>query len=172
MLRSAIKTLLPVALLSSCATVQNYSAPQSGNVSHVRVARDIQGPWLGISTTVYKLASPKRCGDSLDVNNDKHLMTIDKTNPLVRQFNENGVAIESGDPLLLQITSIAGNVGGSPYICSIHTSFTPAASTDYEIRLSGRINVHPYECTASLWSKHSAATIYEKTSFETYNECK
>ena len=155
-------------MVSSCATIKNYVPPKSSTSSEITVSREIKGPLLGTSTYIFTLAGPRECHGGLNVKEDMRLMTLDTTNPLIKQLNENGVSVISGIPLSLRIQSIAGSLD----MCTIQADFTPEANRDYKIALSGRISSYPHGCVAELWSKRRGEVEYEKDSFKNYDDCK
>jgi len=168
MSKNSISILCLLSILTSCATVQDYSSTQLPENSKITMVRDIEGPLLGTSTFVYKLAAPRDCQEGANIQEDKRFMTLDKINPLIKQLNENGVSVDPNTPLLLRIQSVAGPI----YNCTLQVSFVPSTDKNYEIKLLGRIDASPHQCKAELWSAKKGGDGLQKENFENYDECR
>jgi len=155
-------------LIVGCKTMQVYEAPQNEETSKITVNRDME-PFLlaSLTTSIVKLAEYRECGKDLNREEDKRFIRLNKGNPLISNINENGVNVQSKEPLMLGIYTNSGMDVG----CSRSVRFTPDSNKNYEIKLLGQVNFRPYECSVELWSTEKAANLTKQEEFEQYHDC-
>jgi hypothetical protein len=166
MLKKSMFIITAVFILSACAMIQEYKAPIIGDTSKIVITSDVEAPMLGYSTYIYKVKKFRKCYYGLNAEEDTRFMTLDKGNPLVSEFNAEGVNVASGEALTLAIETVAGGTK-----CPLFVGFTPDKGNDYQIKVLGKVNISPHQCKVELWSKVKDTNKLEKQKFEYLNEC-
>jgi hypothetical protein len=131
------------------------------------MTRNIDGPLLGTTTHIYKVAKFRGCRAGLEAKEDVRLITQTASNPLISEFNEEGVQVKSGEELSIKIFTIAGQYNN----CPMFAKFTPEVGKDYELRLLGRVNISPHQCKAELWSTEVGTNIIKQEDFKDFDSC-
>lgn len=166
MLKKVTSVFITLFILSACAMIQEYKAPTSGEVSKILITSDVEAPMLGYSTYIYKVKEFRKCYYGLNAEEDTRFMTLDKGNPLVSEFNAQGVNVSAGEKITLAIETVAGG-----NLCPLFVGFTPDENKDYEIKVLGKVNISPHQCRAELWSTVKNTNKSIKEEFEYLNEC-
>ncbi|KEI71278.1 hypothetical protein [Endozoicomonas elysicola] len=160
-----INLLFIVIFLSGCSVMKDFEQSDDENSSKITVERALSAPLLGSSTFIYATNNKRNCkGDSS--GNDTKFMVLDKLNPLVSEYNENGVFVENGKELSLLFQSVA-----ELRQCTIIATFTPESASNYHIVLRGRIGSILDYCEAVLYrvNKISKKPVADK--FSVYQSC-
>ena len=161
--------ILLVLLCAGCVNVSisEYNSKQGSDGSFLKITRNIEDPLLGSTTLVWAMKDTEQCGGVVDVEKSSRFMVIDDINPLVADFREEGVFVDTDSALILRLHTVAGK----SYECAIVVQFTPEKGKDYEIRLLGKVNAFPHRCRAELWSTIKGAGVSKKEEFDFYNDC-
>jgi hypothetical protein len=167
MFKNLLTITSSLLLFSGCAMIKDYVPPKGGETSKVVVTRDIEAPFLGSSTYIYKVANFRECRGGLEGKEDTRLMTLDTGNPLVSEFNADGVEVSSNEILRIKLFTVAGQYNQ----CSVFVGFTPDKEKDYHVKLLGRVNISPHQCRAELWSTKKGTNIVNKENFDNYDGC-
>jgi hypothetical protein len=163
-----IKSAIAMSLLfvTSCAMMKDYAASTNKNSSHITITRELGAPLLGSTTYIYEVSSDRQCNGDSSIP-DTRFMVLDEGNPLVSDFNVNGVDVEPNKPISLVLYSIAGPANQ----CMVIISFTPETETNYQIKLLGRLDYQPNTCKAELYATPKNTNMITPQGFEYHNAC-
>lgn len=158
--------LISLFFLSGCAMMQDYVASTDSNASKISIQRHLNASLLGSTTYIYEVNPARKCnGDNS--KEDSRFMVLDKGNPLVSEFNPNGVSVTPDKPITLLLHSIAGPINQ----CTVIISFTPRAGADYKIDLWGQLDRKPNVCKADLAEVVKNSNIKKRTEFGLHEAC-
>jgi hypothetical protein len=136
--------------------------------SLITIERDLVQPILGSTTFVHEghNHTAKTPDDSFIA--PTRFMVLDDWNPLVSEFNSDGVSVASSKAIILSLNTVAGPM----YSCFITVGFTPQSGKDYQIKLLGIISTIPHACEAQLWSTKKGTNVVELEQFTSYDDGK
>ena len=158
--------IMVCVLLSSCATIQDYVPSSIADAPLVSIVREFNQPILGSTTTIYQVDEVHRCAGNSSGAPATRFMVLDEGNPLVADFNAQGVKVAPEKSLHLKFFSVAGYTS-----CSNIVAFTPQSGKDYQIKLQGSLFGHNAQCSAQLYSTTKGTNELKKESFSLYDDC-
>ena len=154
--------------ITSCSSLPKYISPTTGELSKIELERSFETELPGSSTIInkYKMKDTSKCFQDMEILDAKKLITVTDSNPLIFEFNPNGVNVRSEEELVLQIATISG-----PTFCRNFIGFKSQRNQDYKLKLSGSLLDVPPKCNVELWSKNKITNTYTKQKLNIINVC-
>ena len=168
MYRNVTLLTLPF-IISGCAMMKDFAQSTMATPSTITLTRNIEQPMLGSTTYVYEVSEGRGCYSGADgPKKDTRFMTIDDGNPLISDFNLNGVKVDPGKSISLYLYTVAG----PQFQCPVVVSFTPEQGKNYQVKLLGRVSSNPHNCRAELWSSENDTNKRGQEKFDKYDDCR
>ncbi|TLU64625.1 hypothetical protein FE810_11080 [Thalassotalea litorea] len=153
-------------IIAGCASVPNVNQYSGDDGSVLKVTRFLNEPILGSRTSIYSSDAQMQC-ISFDAKKVSKFMNVGAFNPLISDFNLEGVKLEPGKEVFLQMDTRAGMSS-----CPLVVSLIPEDNVNYEIRITGNILASPHQCVAKLYSIPKDTNLLKPDNFSYYNDCK